>query len=95
MRVTVRYLGPVRVMLKTREEDVTLAPHASLLDLLTILADRYGPTFRAEVLDDRDALQDSLLVTVNGVAIGQLGGLATRLHDADTVTLLPFFAGGG
>jgi molybdopterin converting factor small subunit len=95
MRVQVRYLGPVRVMLKTRDETVALSSPASLLDLLRALAARYGPAFRAEVLDEHDGLQESLLVTVNGVAIGQLSGLATRLRDDDVVTLLPFFAGGG
>lgn len=95
MRVQVRYLGPVRVMLKTRDETVALSQHASLLDLLQTLAARYGPAFREEVLDAHDGLQESLLVTVNGTAIGQLNGLATRLRDEDVVTLLPFFAGGG
>lgn len=95
MRVQVRYLGPVRVMLQKREEPVALAPRATLLDLLQTLSARYGPAFREEVLDEREGLQESLLVTVNGTAIGQLGGLVVRLHDEDVVTLLPFFAGGG
>jgi molybdopterin converting factor small subunit len=95
MRVHVRYLGPVRVLLQTREEPVDLPPRTSLLDLLHALSERYGPAFHKEVLDERDGLQESLLVTVNGTAIGQLGGLTLQLHDEDLVTLLPFFAGGG
>ena len=95
IRVTVRYIGPVRIMLQKRAEVITVTSNSSVLDLLKTLAERYGSAFRLEVLDDQDALQESLLVTVNNVAIGQLKGVDTRLHDDDTVTLLPFFAGGG
>ena len=96
MRVHVHYLGPVRVRLNKKEENVDIPEKASLLDLLKGLTATYGDWFRKETLkDDEKSVAEGMVVTVNGIAIGQLGGLAARLKDGDEVMLLPFFAGGG
>mgnify|MGYP001066167869 CR=1 FL=1 len=96
MRVRVHYLGPIRVRLNKKEEEVTVSGKASVLDLLTGLSDGYGEWFRKEVLgDDGKSLREGMVITVNGIALGQIGGLAARLKEGDEVMLLPFFAGGG
>jgi len=96
MKVRVHYLGPVRVKLNKKEEDVGVSAKASVLDLLRGLSDTYGEWFRKEVLDDEEKnVREGLVITVNGIALGQLGGLAAKLKEGDEVMLLPFFAGGG
>lgn len=96
MRVRVHYLGPVRVKLNKKEEEIIVPDKASVLDLLTDLSGIYGDWFRNEVLgDDGKSVREGLVITVNGIALGQLGGLGARLKGGDEVMLLPFFAGGG
>jgi molybdopterin converting factor small subunit len=96
MRLTVQYLGPIRVRLNKKEEEIDVEQGLSLVSLLRRLADVYGDWFRREVLeDDGRCLQQGMVVTVNGVALGQLGGPEVKLKEGDIVTILPFFAGGG
>jgi molybdopterin converting factor small subunit len=96
MKVRVYYLGPVRVRLNKREEDIDITAKTSILDLLKGLSDVYGDWFRKEVLDDEGKnVREGTVITVNGIASGQLGGLTAQLKDGDEVMLLPFFAGGG
>jgi len=40
-------------------------------------------------------IREGMVITINGIALGQLGGLSAQLRDGDEVMLLPFFAGGG
>ena len=96
MRVKVKYIGPARVMLKKKEEDVEVSLKTTLSELLDKLANVYGEGFRNEVFeDDGKEVSKGLVVTVNGIAIGQLDGIQTKLREGDVVTLLPFLAGGG
>jgi len=96
MRVRVHYLGPVRVKLNKKEEEIIIPEKTSILELLTDLSDTYGEWFRKEVLgDDGKSVREGMVITVNGIALGQLGGLAAQLKEGDEVMLLPFFAGGG
>jgi len=96
MRVRVHYLGPIRVRLGKKEEDVDPSENATVLGLLRILGESYGDWFRKEVLDDEEKnVREGLVITINGIALGQLGGLSAQLKDGDAVMLLPFFAGGG
>jgi len=96
MRVHVHYLGPVRVRLGKKEEDVDPSGNATVLGLLRILSESYGDWFRKEVLDDEEMnVREGMVITINGIALGQLGGLSAQLRDGDEVMLLPFFAGGG
>ena len=96
MRVRVQYLGPVRVIVNKREEDLDLPLKATVYDLLRELSNTYGQMFEREVFEDgRKNVIDGLIVTVNGTAAARLKGLETRLKLGDVVTLLPLFAGGG
>lgn len=73
-----------------------MPPTSTVFDLLKTLSTHYGSEFEQEVFQaDGSQLQESIIITVNGVAIGQLEGLNTPLGVSDTVAVLPLFAGGG
>ena len=96
MKLKIRYAGPVASTLKKKEEIVEVAPGSTLRQLLERLVDSYGKGLRDEVLDDDGKrIRDGALVVVNGVSVGRLKGLNTELKEGDTVSLLPWFPGGG
>ena len=68
---------------------------ASLSDLLNKLAGVNGAAFRTEVYEP--GLKDVKMgfsVTVNGVLMGQLGGLDAKLSGGDNVILMSLMSGG-
>ncbi len=82
-------------MLNKREEHFELDEDTSLSDLLNKLAEVHGVAFRKEVYEP--GLKDVKMgfsVTVNGVLIGQLGGLDAKLSDGDNVILMSLMSGG-
>ena len=96
MKIKVQYLGPVRVVVNKREEEIEISVKATIYDLLRKLSNVYGKTFEREVFEDNgENVRDDLIVTVNGKVIKQLDGMRTRLKLGDVVSLLPIFAGGG
>ena len=95
MKVKIRYLGPVRMILNKKEEEVEVPIKATLADLMSKLVGLYGDSFKEEVFEPDGKIRDGLVVTINGIAVGQLGGTKMRLNEGDAITLLPFFAGGG
>ena len=96
MKVKVQYLGPIRAMLKKREDEVEVSLRTTVSELLRKLSGTYGRGFEEEVFEaNEESIRDELIVTVNGRAIGQLEGARTRLNAGDVITLLPLFAGGG
>jgi len=82
-------------MLNKREEHFELDEGASLSELLNKLAGVHGAAFRKEVYEP--GLKDVKMgfsVTVNGVLMGQLGGVDTKLADGDNVILMSLMSGG-
>jgi len=82
-------------MLNKREDQIELEENASLSDLLNKLAGVHGAAFRKEVYEP--GLKDVKMgfsVTVNGVLMGQLGGVDTKLADGDNVILMSLMSGG-
>ncbi len=95
MKVRVQYLGYIRNMLRKGEDEFELGEGAFLSDLLNKLAGIYGEAFRREVFEPglRD-VKTGFVVTVNGVLMGQLRGVNTRLNDGDSVILMTLMSGG-
>ena len=82
-------------MLNKREDHFELDEDTSLSDLLNKLAEVHGVAFRKEVYEP--GLKDVKMgfsVTVNGVLLGQLGGLDAKLSDGDNIILMSLMSGG-
>ena len=95
MKVRVHYLGFIQNMLKKREDEFELREEALLSDLLNKIAGIYGESFKKEVYEP--GLKDvktGFVVTVNGVLMGQLHGVETRLNEGDSVILMTLMSGG-
>ena len=95
MKVRVQYLGYIKNMLNKREEHYELEDEAQLSDLLNKLAGIHGAAFQKEVYEPGiDDLKTGFSVTINGIFIGQLGGLNAKLADGDKVLLMSLMSGG-
>lgn len=96
MNIKVQYLGQIRVIANTREEELEIPTNAMVQELLFKLSGMYGKNFDGEVFtEDGVNVRDDLTVAINGTAIRQLDYLKTRLKQNDVVTLFPIFPGGG
>ncbi len=95
MKVRVQYLGYIKNMLNKREEHFELDDDAHLSDLLNKLAGVNGAAFKKEVYEPGlNDIKTGFSVTINGIFIGQLGGLDAKLAEGDNVMLMSLMSGG-
>jgi len=95
MLVRVQYLGLISSKVGKREEEVDVKEGAFLSDLLNKLTKTYGESLKSLFDADKgNVLDPSFIVTVNGVLIGQLGGLKTQLKRGDRIALMTLISGG-
>ncbi|MCX8205313.1 MAG: MoaD family protein [Candidatus Nezhaarchaeota archaeon] len=93
--VEVKFFATVREAVGVSAASVTVKSEATIKDLLELLAQAYGDSFRRAVYDaDGGSLKPSIIVLLNGHNIDFLGGLATRIKPGDTVAILPPAVGG-
>ena len=95
MKVKVQYLGFIRNLVKTSEDEVELEEGASLSVVLDKIAGLYGRPFKKEFYEP--GLKDvkmGFVVTVNGILMGQLHGVDTPLNDGDNIILMSLMSGG-
>lgn len=95
MRVKVQYLGVIRIKVGKTEEEVDINKGASLSDLLNRLTKTYGENLKNLFdEDEKNVLDPSYIVTINGVLIGRLHGMKTRLKEGDRIALMTLISGG-
>jgi molybdopterin converting factor small subunit len=96
LKVTVDYLGSIKQTLALKQaEQVKLKDDASLIDLLSMLADKHGEPFKKSVYEPKDPdLKPHYILSVNGVLLNQLSGLETALKDGDRLIFMPVVTGG-
>ena len=96
MKVTVDYLGSIKQDLDLKQpEQMQLKDDTSLVDLLSMLAEKHGEPFKKSVYEPKDTdLKPYYILSLNGVMLNQLKGLETPLKDGDHLTFLPVVTGG-
>ncbi len=96
MKVKVEYIGHIKEIIRSgREEELEISEGASLADLLSMLAEKYGESFRKAVYEPGGAdVKQSFIITVNGLLLNQLSGVDTRLKHGDHVILMSVVSGG-
>jgi len=96
MEVTVDYLGHIKQTLAIHgAETVRLKDQASVRDLLSLLAKKYGDPFQKSVYEPCSVdLKPHYIISINGLLLNQLQGLETGLKNGDRVVLMPVVTGG-
>lgn len=95
MRVKVQYLGVIRSKLGKKEEEVDVKEGASISDLLSRLTKTYGENLKSLFdEDEKNVLDPSYIVTINGFLTGRLRGMKTRLKEGDRIALMTLISGG-
>jgi len=90
--MTVRFFATIRTYTGETERRLDDAP-ATLRELLTALAVRYGTLFRRAAFAGED-LNPEIIILVNGRNVLYLRGLDTALSQGDEVSIFPMVAGG-
>jgi len=95
MKVKVNYLGFIKNLIERSEDEFELEEGAPLFELLNKIAGTYGKPFQQEIYEKgiKD-VKTGFVVTVNGVLIGQLQGMDTKLNNGDNVILMSLMSGG-
>ena len=94
MEIIVRYFTILRKITKKRQERIKIKEDSTFEDMLAILVKRYGENFERYASSGRGKKGLQLVFLLNGQDIAQFNGLKTRLHNGDTVTVMPPIAGG-
>jgi molybdopterin synthase sulfur carrier subunit len=96
LKVTVDYLGSIKQTLGLKQaEQVELEENASVSDLLSLLAQKYGDPFKKAVYEPKGLdLKPHHILSINGLLLNQLNGIETKLKDGDHIILMPVVTGG-
>jgi MoaD family protein len=95
MKIQVHYLGYIKNLLGKKNEELEIEEGVTLSELLGKLAKTYGQPFKKDVFES--GLKDvktGFVVTVNGILIGQLNGVETKLKEGDNIILMSLMSGG-
>jgi MoaD family protein len=96
LKVRVEYLGHLKNMLESRrEEEIEVQDDSSVSDLLMMLSEKHGDSFKKAVFEagGKD-IKSNFIATVNGYLLNQLNGVKTKLKNGDLVVLMPIVSGG-
>jgi MoaD family protein len=95
LRISVKYYGFIEDIVGKEAEEFELQEDASIRALLNNIADLYGTPFIKELFDfDQKDLRYGFLCALNGLPIGQLDGINTKLRDGDKVVFISLTSGG-
>lgn len=96
LRVKVEYLGHIKSIVESRrEEEIDIEDDSSISDLLIMLSEKHGESFKKAVYEagGKD-IKSNFIATVNGYLLNQLNGVETKLKNGDHVVLMPIVSGG-
>ena len=95
MKIKVHYLGLVKTYTNKVQEEIELSNAPMLSELLDKLAQNFGKPFNSEVYDPtKREVKAMFTVMINGVIIGQLSGVETKLKEGDSIIIMPLMTGG-
>jgi sulfur-carrier protein len=95
VKVKVHYLGLVKTYTNKAQDDITLKDDATLTELFEQLAADLGKPFSPEVYEPaQKEVKPTFMVLLNGIVIGQLDGLDTKLKNGDVMVIMPLVTGG-
>lgn len=95
MRVRVMMMGPLRVASGRAEEELDLSDGSDVSSVVQRLVEGHRGDFKDALIDPvTGSPVPNALILLNGVEIGNIGGLSTSVQDGDSLVFLPVTHGG-
>ncbi len=88
IEATVHFFGPVRGIVRKKEQVVVLDDGATLRGLLEELGRSNGPEFQCYMVVEGATLNPALLVALNGRSVDQIQNLDTPLPHGSVLDVL-------
>ena len=90
--VEVKFLSRFRDI--TGERSITIENNGEIKDLIEILVNKYGNTFKEALFDKNGELRDYMKILINGEDLQASGGLDAEVKDDDEIIIFQTIAGG-
>ncbi|HKZ88562.1 MAG TPA: MoaD/ThiS family protein [Candidatus Bathyarchaeia archaeon] len=95
MRVKIQYLGLVKTYTHRSQDELNIDEGTELSTLLSKIAASFGKPFNPEIYEpNKKEVKSTFVVMVNGVLMGQLDGVNTKLKNDDNIIIMPLMTGG-
>ncbi len=96
MEVKIRiFRGPLSEIVGQSEITVKAESHTRIIDILKLLADKYGKSFRDYVFNPKtNEVNSYLLFSLNGVNVSGMKGIETEIEDGNELLILSATGGG-
>ena len=88
MRATVRFFGPVRSLVRKKEQVILLEEGATVRSLLDELARSNGSEFRRYVVIEGSTINPALVVFLNGESLDEIMNLDAPIPPAPTIDVM-------
>jgi len=94
MEIQTKFFAALREIVGKKFVMVELDDGARIKNVLRKLVETYGTHLEKHLFDEQGKLSASYQILINGINIGTLEGLETRLREGDTIAILPPIGGG-
>ena len=94
MRVVVKFVAVLKSLASQPVREVEVEEGCDLASLIKSIANVENERLLRRLLSHDGSLQPDMLVLVNGVEVGALQGVSTKLKEGDEVVFLPSVHGG-
>jgi molybdopterin converting factor small subunit len=95
MKVKIQYLGLVKIYTHKTEDHMDLEEDSPVSSLLDKIASEYGRQFTQDIYEPGTKdVKPMFTLMINGIVIGQLDGMKTKLKEGDNIVLMPLMTGG-
>lgn len=92
MKINVEYTAQLKAITGVPLEHLDVEEKCSLLQLINILSDKHGESFKKFVTADNGSIIASILISINSEQVHTFGTI--KLKENDTVSFLAPMAGG-
>jgi molybdopterin converting factor small subunit len=86
--------GPLREIVDKNKIIIQTEKQARVIDILNILSDKYGNSFRNFVFDKTNKVNSYIVLALNGVNINNINGVETLIEDNSELLILSAIGGG-
>jgi MoaD family protein len=103
VKVTVRYIDPLRKITQTKMEELEVPKGTTVEDLMRILSKKHGRNFVEYLYDEKGELRRKIRFIVNGGLTPTFGDFTrraklaqakTKMRENDDLTIMPVVGGG-